>query len=91
MNLLMGYKRVDPKLFKNPKKSISNFQILSQILPPLSAKFTNGRFDSDKEDFKNSNNVIEIVAGKMKRGQFDTKIKNLLHSIFNDFGFQASC
>ena len=58
----MGYKRVDPKLFKSHKKNISNFQILSQILPPLSTKFTNGLFDDDKEDFKTSNNVIEIIA-----------------------------
>ena len=90
MNLLMAYDRVDVSMFKNPKRAITNFQILSQIMPPLSSRFPNGRFDSDKEDFKKSNNVIEIIAGKMKRGQLDKGVKNLLHSIFNDFGFQAS-
>ena len=90
MNLLMAYDRVDVSMFKNPKRAITNFQILSQIMPPLSSRFPNGRFDSDKEDFKKSNNVIEIIAGKVKRGQLDKGVKNLLHSIFNDFGFQAS-
>ena len=90
MNLLMKYNKVQPKLFKNPKKKINSFQILSQILPPLSATFSNGKFDKESEDFMKSNNVIEIINGKMKRGQFNKKISVLLHSIFNDFGFRAS-
>ena len=89
MNLLMMYNKVDTRIFKNPKKSITNMQILSQIMPPLTAIFKNGSYDDD-ESFKTSNNVVEILNGVMKRGQLDKGVKRLLHSIFNDFGFRAS-
>ena len=89
MNLLIKNKNLDPSIFKN-KSLVKNFDIFSQILPPLSTIFRNGQFDDDKEDFKTSNNVVEILNGKMKRGQFDKKVKTLLHSIFNDFGFKSS-
>ena len=49
MNLLMYYKKVDPKLFKNKNKTVSSFEILSQIFPNVSAKFTNGQFDSSEK------------------------------------------
>ena len=41
MNLLMYFNNVDVSLFKK-KKKISNFDLLSQILPPISSKFANG-------------------------------------------------
>ena len=90
MNILMRYNQINPKIFKNPKRNITNYDILSQILPPLSTKFVNSSFDDSVDKYKTSNNVIEIIAGKMKRGQFDKGVKKLLHSIFNDFGFMAS-
>lgn len=96
MNLMMYFKRVNPsKLVKDGKKLVSSFDIMSQILPPMSMKATNGVFDGDNEDFATSNNVVEILAGEMKRGQLDKGIfgsgsKGILASIFNDYGFQAS-
>ena len=69
MNLLMRFPRVNEELFKDPKKIVSNFELISQILPPLTMKGSNGFFEDDKEDAATSNNIIEIVAGKMKRGQ----------------------
>ena len=42
MNLLMYYKGVKSKLFKG-KKTITNYQLLSQILPPMSTEFSNGQ------------------------------------------------
>ena len=62
MNLLMYYDNVNPSLFKEPNKKISSFEILSQILPPLSTRMKNGVYgegDVD-EDNKTSNNIIEI-------------------------------
>jgi len=88
MNLLMTYPKVDTALF-NDKQNISIFQVLSQILPPLTSKFKNGSFD-DNDNPKTSNKVIEIVNGIMKRGQLDKGVKRLIHSIYNDFGYEAS-
>ena len=90
MNLLMAFPKLDKKLFDAPKdKKYSSFELFSQILPPLTTKFKNASYDDD-EDYKTSNNVIEIVNGVMKRGQIDKGVKKLIHSIFNDFGFSAS-
>ena len=95
MNLLMYYDNPNVNLFKKKKKKeISNFDLLTQILPPLSAKFNNGQF-SDKENKKTSNNVIEINNGEYIRGQMDKKTlgsgsKGLIQRIFNDYDYQKS-
>ena len=90
MNLLMHYNNIDVSLFDNSNEAISSFDILSQILPPMSAKFYNKMFD-DEEDKKTSNNVIEIINGHYLRGQIDKGVlsassNGLIQSIFNDFG-----
>ena len=89
MNLLMNYDNPDIKAFKNRDAELSSFDILSQIFPPMSAKFTNKQFDSG-EDKKTSNNIIEIVNGKYVRGQMDKDTlgggsKGLIQSVCNDF------
>ena len=95
MNLLMYFNKVDVNLFKNKfGDKISSFEILSQILPPISAKFTNKLFE-DSENKKKSNNVIEIVNGKYKRGKMDKSVlgagsKGMIQSIFNDYGSMES-
>ena len=97
MNLLMYYDNVNPSLFKEPNKKISSFEILSQILPPLSTRMKNGVYgegDVD-EDNKTSNNIIEIVNGKYIRGQLDKGAlgkgsKGLIQTIFNDFNYKES-
>ena len=60
-------------------------------MPPLSAYFHNGQYDSI-EDNKTSNDIIEILNGNYVRGQLDKSAlgagsKGLLHSIFNDFSY----
>ena len=60
----MYYDNVNPKLFKNPDAEISSFQILSQILPPLSTKQKNGVYGENEEDNKTTNNIIEIKNGE---------------------------
>jgi DNA-directed RNA polymerase beta' subunit len=89
MNLLMKNDKVNPMMFKDPKQNISVFKVLSQILPPLTSKFKNGSFGDD-DDARTSNRVVEIINGEMKRGQLDKGVKRLLHSIYNDFGYNAS-
>jgi DNA-directed RNA polymerase II subunit RPB1 len=41
MNLLMMYKHVDISKFPDKKSKISNFDVLSQILPSLTIKYKN--------------------------------------------------
>ena len=95
MNLLMAFNKVDTSIFKDPNKVVSNFNIISQILPPLSCKFPNKNFDEDNDNKKEYNNIIEVVNGEYKRGQLDVAAfgsmsKGFIQSIFNDFGFKAS-
>ena len=71
MNLLMYYDNVNPELFKNPEKRISSFEILSQILPPISSRMRNGVYGETEEDKKTTNNLIEIVNGEYLRGHLD--------------------
>ncbi len=92
MNLLMAYNKVDVE--KLPKKDISSFNILSQILPPFTLRYKTKRF-GDKEDYKTSNNVLEIVNGKYVRGQLEKGVlgdgtNGLIHRICNDYGNRAS-
>lgn len=97
MNLLMKFPYINMnalhELYKE-KKHISSFDILSQILPPLTLQFKNKLFNDDKENAKISNNVLEIRNGKMVRGQLDSSClasntKGILHRICNDFGHHA--
>ena len=95
MNLLMYYDNVNPELFNDPNKQISSFEILSQILPPISTKQKNGVYGETEEDNKTTNNIIEIRNGEYLRGQIDKGIlgtgsKGLIQSIFNDFSYKES-
>jgi DNA-directed RNA polymerase II subunit RPB1 len=96
MNLLMMFNRVNPDALKKKTNGrISNFEILSQIMPPLSLKVKNKQFNGDKEKTADSNNVIEIIDGKYIRGQMDKGIlgsgtKGLIHRTCNDFGNMAA-
>ena len=95
MNLLMYYDNPKTDLFEKKKKEkITNFEILTQILPPLSLKFQNGQFSSS-ENKKTSNNIIEVINGKYVRGQMDKKTlgggsKGFIQRIYNDYDFHSS-
>jgi len=89
MNLLMLYDKLDPLLFGNNKEEYTNFDLLGQILPPMSCKFNNSAFDS-VEDKHTSNNVIEVIKGKYIRGQMDKGVlgatsKGFIQRIYNDY------
>ena len=93
MNLLMTFDKVD--VSNLPKKEfLTSFDVLSQIMPPLSLKYKTKRF-KDEEDYKKSNNVLEITNGKFVRGQIEKGVlgdgsRGLIHRICNDFGNMAS-
>jgi len=89
MNMLMYYKDINVHKLVN-KETITNFEILSQIMPPLTMKSSNSMFQDD-ENYETSNNVVEIKNGNMLRGQIDKGIygkctRGLLQRITNDFG-----
>ena len=92
MNLLMSVKNINTK---NIRTLSTSFDILSQILPPLSLKYKTKQYDEDKEDYKTSNNVLEIINGKINRGQIQKSVlggsgKGLIQRICNDFGNHQS-
>ena len=89
MNLLMMYPNVNTAELKD-KKELTSFDVLSQILPPLTLKYKTKLFE-DSEDFGTSNNVLEIRNGKYIRGQIEkstlaSTTKGIIHRVCNDFG-----
>ena len=91
MNLIMGYNQINPAIFS--KKTITNFDLLSQITPPISLKYKTKLFGNG-EDAATSNNVLEIENGKYIRGQaekgvFASGTKGILNRVCNDFGNMA--
>ena len=87
MNLAVGLKKVDASIFK--QASIKNFDLLTQILPPISS-FQKNKLFKDEEDVKTSNNVVQIVNGKYLRGRIDKGVlastsKGLLQRLYNDY------
>ena len=95
MNLLMSFHRVDVDELRNSTNTLTSFQIISQILPKITLKYKTSLFDDEIDNIETSNNVLEIVNGKLLRGQFDKSVlgsstKSIIHRICNDFG-NISC
>ena len=91
MNLLMMCQNVNTDDFKDANGIISSFDVLSQIMAPLSLKYKNTAYKDDKDDFAKSNNVLEIRNGKYIRGQLDKKVlggetKGLIQRTCNEYG-----
>jgi len=90
MNLLMHFDKINIDILRD-LDVVSSFNILSQIMPPITLKNKNSIFNDEIENIKDSNNVIEIKNGYMTRGRLDKGsigkgTKGLLHRICNDFG-----
>jgi DNA-directed RNA polymerase beta' subunit len=98
MNILMMLNTVNEKqLLRDAEKDggITNFDILTQIMPPLSMKYKTKAFKEEKDDSKTSNAILEIKNGTYVRGQMDKSVlgagtKGLLQRVCNDFGNMAS-
>ena len=94
MNLLMMFPNVDVEALKNAGKKITNFEVLSQILPPMTMVYKTKLFE-DGEDYATSNNVLEIRKGKYMRGQMEKSVlgsasKGMIHRVCNDSGNMAA-
>jgi DNA-directed RNA polymerase II subunit RPB1 len=94
MNLLMMFPRVNAKALLERGDKISNFDVLSQILPPLTMKYKTKLF-KDSEDAAISNNVLEIRNGQYVRGQMEKSVlasttKGIIHRVHNDYGNLAA-
>lgn len=90
MNLLMRYGKVDVDMFKG-KTEITNFEILSQIIPPLTLKYKNKFYEENEIQ----NNIINIQNGQYKSGHIEKSVlggatKGIIHRIYNDYGYQAA-
>jgi len=91
MNLLMMFPRVDVNAIREAGDSISNFDVLTQILSPITLKYKTKLFEDGEEDASISNNVLEIRNGKYIRGQIEKSVlasttKGIIHRICNDYG-----
>jgi len=91
MNLLMMFNRVNDAELLAKGGVISSFDLLSQIMPPLSLKYKTKAFVDSKDDITKSNSVLEIKNGQYIRGQLDKGVlgggtKGLIQRTCNDFG-----
>lgn len=73
MNLLMMFPKVDVNALREKGDKITNFDVLSQILSPLTLKYKTKLFDED-ENYESSNNVLEIRNGEYIRGQIEKSV-----------------
>ena len=107
MNLLMRFAHVNPHALrallkkKGGKKMratsaavVSSFDILTQLMPPLTMQYSTKLFSDKDDDFRTSNHVVEIRNGMYVRGQMEKSVlgqstRGLLHRIYNDFGPMA--
>jgi DNA-directed RNA polymerase II subunit RPB1 len=90
MNLLMLSTNVNMDKLRENGDKISSFDILSQILPPVTLKYKTELYDED-EEYDDSNNVLEIRNGEYIRGQMEKSVlgsttKGIIHRICNDYG-----
>jgi len=93
MNLLMPLKDINKDMLPQTG-NVTNFEILSQILPPMSLHYKTKLF-KDGDDPKSSNAVLQIENGTYIRGQIEKSVlgagsKGLIHRICNDYGNMAA-
>jgi len=93
MNLLMMSSRIDEDALRELDR-VSGFDLMTQIMPPLSLKYSS-KPDMSREEAEKANAIIEIVNGKYVRGQMVKSVlgggtKGLIHRICNDFGNMAA-
>ena len=95
MNLLFMFPHINVEQLRDKGNSISNFDILTQILPSITLKYKTKLFNDDIDNEKDTNNVLEIRNGEYLRGQMEksvlgTTTKGIIHRIFNDYGNRAA-
>jgi DNA-directed RNA polymerase II subunit RPB1 len=94
MNLLMMFQKVNEQKLMSVGDKISSFDLLSQIMQPLSLSYKTKAYKDD-ENPKTSNHILEIRNGNYLRGQIDKDVlgagtKGLIQRSCNDFGNMAA-
>jgi DNA-directed RNA polymerase II subunit RPB1 len=94
MNLLAHLNLINLDTIDFNKTTINNFDLITQIIPNITIKYKTKRFQ-DTEDFKTSNNVLEINRGTYIRGHIEKGIlgdttRGLIHRIYNDYDVQTT-
>ena len=95
MTLLFMFPYVNMNALRDKGDRVTSFDILTQILPPISLKYVLSSFDSETEDKETSNHVLEIRNGEYIRGQMLKKVlgnatTGIIHRIYNDYGHKAA-
>ena len=93
MNLVSKVNNIDVGIFN--QKQVSNFDLLTQILPPITLEYKIKKMFKEDDDYKTSNGVLEIKNGKYIRGNIDKDVlgsssKGLIQRIANDFSNDKS-
>ncbi|MBM93398.1 MAG: hypothetical protein CMF51_01425 [Legionellales bacterium] len=94
MNLLSRQTHLDLSIFQN-KNTLTNFEILSQIMPPITLKYkTNAYKAYNTPELAEKNGILEIIAGKYLQGQLEKqslggKSKGIIHRIYQNCGKNA--
>ena len=100
MNLLARQAHLDLSIFKkregDVQRRVTNFEILSQIMPPITLKYKTNAYKAyeDTPELAEANGILEIVAGRYIRGQLEkqtlgAKSKGILHRIYQSCGKEA--
>ena len=94
MNLVSAIPHFDSSMFADGNKNLTSFNLLSQIMPPLTLRYKTKAFDEETQDAKTANSVVEIdgtyVRGQMTEEVLGSGSKGLIHRIRNDFSNRSS-
>lgn len=85
MNILMAIET--PRMEYLQEDQVSNNDLISQIMPPMSCDFSNGA--------EGPNSRVKILCGQYLGGQLNKYVlgstsKGLIHSVYNDYGSDAA-
>jgi DNA-directed RNA polymerase II subunit RPB1 len=87
MNLLMAYNNVNVQAINDKRDDLTNYDILSQIIPSITLKT---KYESRGEDkiFEVRNG--EYLSGQMAKGMLGARSNGLIHRICNEHGHMAA-
>ena len=83
MNLLMAYTKVNAETLYDKRASLTNFDVLSQIIPPLTLRYSKG---SNKIAIQNG----EYLSGQMEKSVLASTSKGIIHRVYNDYGYMPA-
>ena len=95
MNLLAKSGKFDPLFFSDNKEEYTSHELVSSLLPQFTLHYKSAMFKEGRDDAKTSNFVVEIINGKMLRGQFEKDSlcgggRGLIQRLHRDFSEDES-